>query len=351
MMAYPCGHGPARGVRPAAGSAVVMKIRLDRERKENLLEQARDQIISGLHAGLLRPGDRLPSLRRVAAMSGLNVKTVMRIYRNLQREGLVALRRGSGAFLTARDPDDFEPAQAARLTRLLHRHMDEASGMNVSPGAYVTLVHRLVTRSNLRGRSVAILECNAEQVRLYAREIASRLGVEAHPILLSELADRRSASLVRSSSILTVTDFHYKEGTQIARRFRKPLVRLRLRRDFLPALMGAARRGRLAMIVYDPTFVPAFKRALGLLGLQRDQVDRISVVAGSDRAAARREIAQADSVYISPLCDRDLRGLVLPAERLLTFSHHLADDSLEELESWLLLSGTDGASGPLPRPS
>jgi len=326
-----------------------MKIRLDRGRKDSLLEQARDQIISGLHAGLLRHGEKLPSLRRVAAQSALNVKTVMRIYRGLQREGLVVLRKGSGAFVTVRDPDDFEPTQAASLARLLRRHMDEASGMNVSPGAYVTLVHRLVTRSSLRGRSVAILECNAEQVRLYAREIAMRLGVEAHAILLADTADRTTAALVRSASILTVTDFHHREGLQIARRFRKPLVRLRLRRDFLPALMGAARRGRLVMVVYDPSFVPAFKRALGLLGLQRDHVERICVVAGSDRAAVQREVAQADSVYVSPLCDRDLRGLDLPADRLLSFAHHLADESLEELEAWLLLSGGDGARAPLPR--
>ena len=335
--------------RPGYHGAFLMKIRLDRGRKESLLEQARDQIISGLHAGLLRHGERLPSLRRVAAQSALNVKTVMRIYRSLQREGLVALRKGSGAFVTVRDPDDFEPTQAVSLARLLRRHMDEASGMNVSPGAYMSLVHRLVTRSNLRSRSVAILECNAEQVGLYAREIEMRLGVETHPILLADTGDRTTAALMRASSILTVTDFHHREGLQIARRLRKPLVRLRLRRDFLPALMGAARRGRLIMVVYDPSFFPAFKRALGLLGLQRDHVERIGVVAGSNRAAVQREIAQADSVYISPLCDRDLRGLVLPADRLLSFVHHLADESVEELEAWLLLSGGDGTRAPLPR--
>src|SRR3989442_3523384 len=124
-----------------------------------------------------------------------------------------------------------------------------------------------------------------------------RLDVEAHAILLADTADKRTAALVRSSSILTVTDFHHREGLQIARRFRKPLVRLRLRRDFLPALMGAARRGRLAMVVHDPSFFPAFRRALGLLGLPRDHLDRISVVAGSDRAAVQSAVPRAGSVY------------------------------------------------------
>jgi DNA-binding transcriptional regulator YhcF (GntR family) len=320
-----------------------MKIRLDRTRKGSLVEQTRDQIISGLHAGFLRNGDRLPSLRQVAALSKLNVKTVLRIYASLAGEGLLSLRKGSGAFVTVRGQEELEPAQAVSLARLLRRHLDEASGMNVSPPAYTALVHRLVTRSSLGRRSVAVLECNDEQVNLYAREIGQRIGVEAHPILLVRARDKAPAALLRSASVVAVTDFHYKEGAEIARRLRKALVRLRLRRDFLPALMGAARKGRLAMIVSSTEFFPAFKRALGLLGLPRDCLDRIEIVAGSDRAHVRRAVAQAGTVYVSPLCERDTRDLVAPPERLLTFSSHLADESIEELEAWLLLT----ANGPV----
>jgi len=320
-----------------------MKIRLDRTRKGSLVEQTRDQIISGLHAGLLRNGDRLPSLRQVAALSRLNVKTVLRIYTVLQSEGLLSLRKGSGAFVTVRGQEELEPAQAVSLARLLRRHLDEASGMNVSPLAYTALVNRLVTRSSLGGRSVAVLECNEEQVNLYAREIRRRIGVVAHPILLVRAREKGSAALLRSVSVVAVTDFHYKEGVEIARRLRKALVRLRLRREFLPALMGAARRGRLVMIVSNTEFFPAFKRALGLLGLSRDCLDRIEIVAGSDRAEVRRAVARAGAVYVSPLCGRETRDLVAPPERLLTFSSHLADESIEELEAWLLLTAT----GPL----
>ena len=290
----------------------------------------------------MRDGERLPSLRRVATLSRLNVKTVMGVYAGLQREGIVVLRKGSGAFVALRDAEGFEPAQAVRLARLLRRHLDEASGMNIAPPAYALLVQRLVRRSNLAGRSVAVLECNEEQVRLYAREIEARIGVAAHPILLPDPADRRAASRLRSASIFAVTDFHFREGTAIARRFRKPLVRLRLQRDFLPALMAAARRGRLAMLVFDTSFFPAFRRALEHLGLDRRHLDRITVVAGADRPAARRAIAGADLVYVSPLCERATRGLLPGGDRLLTFDRHIADDAIEELEAWLLLSSADG---------
>ncbi len=94
-----------------------MRIRLDRSLEESLLNQARDQIISALHAGVLRRGDRLPSLRLVADQSSVNVKTVLKIYTLLRREGLLELRRGSGAFVTAYDPGASPASSAATSTR------------------------------------------------------------------------------------------------------------------------------------------------------------------------------------------------------------------------------------------
>src|SRR2546428_80800 len=119
-----------------------MKIRLDRTRRGSLLDQARDQITSSLHAGLLRSGDRLPSLRQVAALSGLNVQTGLRISPARRGGGWVWTRKGSGAFVTLHGQDEREPAKAFRLARLLRRHLDGAWGGDLSPPAYASLVHR-----------------------------------------------------------------------------------------------------------------------------------------------------------------------------------------------------------------
>jgi DNA-binding transcriptional regulator YhcF (GntR family) len=315
-----------------------MKIRLDRTREESLLDQARSQIIAALHAGIVQPGDRLPSLRRVAIASGLNVKTVMRVYALLQEERLVALRGGSGAFLAENLPRGSEPLEALKLFRLVHRHFNDASALKLSPALYASIVQRVVTRSAILDKSVAVLECNEEQVRLYSREIEARIGVHSIPVRLSDCLRGGALESLRSASILAVTDFHLNEGTLIARQLRKPLVRLHLRDDFLPTLIDAARSGRLLMIVHDPSFFPAFKRALGQLGLQREHVDRIQVVAGLDPADARRAMARADAVYISPLCAYSLRDLAPRGIRFLDFINHIATETLEELEAWLLLS-------------
>src|SRR5262249_19681970 len=107
-----------------------MRIRLDRGSDESLLQQARDPISSGLHARLRHQGDRLPSRRQVAVLSRVNVKTVMRIYAQLQREGLLMVHKGSGAFVTVRQPDESESVKATHLRRLLRRHLTEVSELD-----------------------------------------------------------------------------------------------------------------------------------------------------------------------------------------------------------------------------
>jgi len=59
------------------------------------------QIRRAVAAGLLVPGDQLPSVRELAARLLVNPNTVARVYRDLERDGLLETRRGQGTFISA----------------------------------------------------------------------------------------------------------------------------------------------------------------------------------------------------------------------------------------------------------
>jgi GntR family transcriptional regulator len=59
------------------------------------------QVHDALRLGLLEPGDRLPTAQEVVAKLAINPNTVLKAYRDLEREGLVQGRRGQGTFVTA----------------------------------------------------------------------------------------------------------------------------------------------------------------------------------------------------------------------------------------------------------
>jgi GntR family transcriptional regulator len=58
------------------------------------------QVRQALRLGLLREGDRLPTVRDVVARLAINPNTVLKAYRELEYEGLVAARPGIGTFVT-----------------------------------------------------------------------------------------------------------------------------------------------------------------------------------------------------------------------------------------------------------
>jgi len=51
--------------------------------------QLRDQLRSLVHAGDLRPGDRIPASRELAQMLGVHRTTVANAYAELESEGLI----------------------------------------------------------------------------------------------------------------------------------------------------------------------------------------------------------------------------------------------------------------------
>lgn len=61
--------------------------------------QLEQQIRLLIHRGLLAAGMPMPTVRQLAVDLGINSNTVARVYRELQREGILELRRGVGSFV------------------------------------------------------------------------------------------------------------------------------------------------------------------------------------------------------------------------------------------------------------
>jgi GntR family transcriptional regulator len=62
--------------------------------------QVVQQVRHALRLGLLREGDQLPTVKDVVARLAINPNTVLKAYRELERDGLVSARPGVGTFVT-----------------------------------------------------------------------------------------------------------------------------------------------------------------------------------------------------------------------------------------------------------
>ena len=75
---------------------------VDRETGPYLYRQVIDLISEQVAAGTLRPGDKLPSLRRLSSRLGVSVPTVKQAYIELERQGRVESRPQSGFYVHSR---------------------------------------------------------------------------------------------------------------------------------------------------------------------------------------------------------------------------------------------------------
>jgi GntR family transcriptional regulator len=79
-----------------------MYITIDESDRRPVYRQVADEIKGLIARGELREGMALPPVRQVAADLGVNLNTIAAAYRELQKEGLLKVRHGSGALVTGR---------------------------------------------------------------------------------------------------------------------------------------------------------------------------------------------------------------------------------------------------------
>ena len=95
----------------------MIEFRLDSRSGVPTYLQLVHQVRQALRLGILQPGDQLPTVKEVVAKLAINPNTVLKAYRELDREGLVDGRRGQGTFVstavTASEPGNFDALHAA----------------------------------------------------------------------------------------------------------------------------------------------------------------------------------------------------------------------------------------------
>ena len=88
-------------------------IHLDYRDSRPIYEQVKDGLRRLMVTGVIAPGEKLPSVRALAAELAINPNTIQRAYAELEQEGFVVSVTGKGSFVT-----EGESPTAARKAEL-----------------------------------------------------------------------------------------------------------------------------------------------------------------------------------------------------------------------------------------
>lgn len=294
------------------------------------IEKVRDHLMTSLHLGRLRPGDRVASVRRLADMTGLNRKTVHRAYAALVREGLLDVRPGAGTFV-AQTPDRRFGQDALMHAVTLCR--EEAGALGLSASAFADFVQGALN-GGLKGLPVVIVECNREQVEMIGRDVAVGLEVNARSVLLDELVANPARALAGAWGVVT-TDCHRAEVESAARIVGLPVYRVALDPEFPRTIRRWAQTRGVVMAVGDDRFGQVFLRFLGQLGATPEVIERVHIVPPDRLRAAMRLAGDEAVVLVSPLVQKNVEGKLPAHAKPLSAHWRLAQGTLERLRAEL----------------
>lgn len=105
----------------------TLAIPLDREGDVPIGVQLTWVLRTRILGGALTPGERLPSLHRLAKHTGVNVNTIRAVYLRLEQDQLVETRHGSGTFVAG------EPRETSALAQLAETAARAAHSAGVNP--------------------------------------------------------------------------------------------------------------------------------------------------------------------------------------------------------------------------
>ncbi len=106
-------------------------------------EQIASQVRFAIASGVLSPGERLPSVRQLAVDALVNPNTVGKVWRELEREGVLETRPGDGVFVASGALSRCRAARDLELSERLRHWLADARRAGLSSDQIADLFERL----------------------------------------------------------------------------------------------------------------------------------------------------------------------------------------------------------------
>lgn len=119
-----------------------MFIRIEPSSSVPIYRQVMDQIKYQVAAGVIKEGDRLPSVRELAASLAVNQNTILKVYNELVRENILIVERGEGTFVSSERPR----ISPARKLKAIEGVLREAAVQALQLGIPIEQVQELIEK-------------------------------------------------------------------------------------------------------------------------------------------------------------------------------------------------------------
>jgi GntR family transcriptional regulator len=126
-----------------------MQIRIDNASDRPVYQQIIDQVKRDIALGRLGKDERLPTVRQLAGQLAINPNTIAKAYQQMEREGIITTRPGSGAFVANLDSDLSSSVKKKLISEDLERAAVDAFHMQIDSETLLKWFNEAIDKFNL----------------------------------------------------------------------------------------------------------------------------------------------------------------------------------------------------------
>lgn len=136
-------------ITPHQSGSSEFNFRLDLRSGVPVYRQLIDQVQAAIAIGMLRIGEQLPTVRRVAVDLAINPNTVARAYREMELLGILDTQQGTGTFVAERQVQYSKDERRRQLAQLVTEFVARAGAAGIKVEELVEALRQV----SLEGRS------------------------------------------------------------------------------------------------------------------------------------------------------------------------------------------------------
>ncbi|MBA3673151.1 MAG: GntR family transcriptional regulator [Gemmatimonadaceae bacterium] len=263
-------------------------------RRQEIASALRQRILSQLVLGVSHFGDKLPSVRALAAEYGVNTRVITAVCAELAHEGVVCCRDRSGIYIAT--PPENEPDWMAEFL---------AAGVCRGLPAPMTakFLQRAFTERSLRA---LVVECNDDQIWSLSDELTRDYGLETEALDLDVLRCDPSYIPAARCDLIVTTSFHSDIVRPLARRLGVPMVGVTMCTGLFAEVARLLRDREVYFVVTDDRMERKLRR---IMAVDDDSVRLHLHVAGRDDL---QRIPDDSPVYVTRLTRARLPASSVP---------------------------------------
>ena len=259
----------------------MVKWIIDKKSKIPLYLQLKDLIKYHISTGSFRSNEQLPGVVDLGKDLQINFETVRKAYKELEKEGLISMKRGLGTFIIgsngatseSRPKPDPQEDHTEVLRGAVKQLLQAGQSREAIEAAFLQALDSLLQEDERD--FIVFTECNQLQVKEISDQLRGHLGVPVKGVLLTELWQEIEKTAPENKPPLAVvtTGFHLNEVRNIVgkRPIKIDFVITNMSPETRRELDVLDKQARYGFICRDAESIAFYKDMLKAeLGLQSD---------------------------------------------------------------------------------